>query len=38
MALSLEGQDKLAEAKSRWLELFELDAEFKDTASRVLGS
>jgi tetratricopeptide (TPR) repeat protein len=38
MALSLEGQDKLDEAKSRWLELFELDSEFKDTAARALGS
>jgi tetratricopeptide (TPR) repeat protein len=38
MALSLEGQDKLDEARARWLELFEIDSEFKDTASRVLGS
>jgi tetratricopeptide (TPR) repeat protein len=38
MALSLEGQDKLDEARTRWLELFELDSEFKDTANRVLGS
>lgn len=37
MALSLGGQDKLTEARIRWLELFELDSEFKDTATRVLG-
>ncbi len=37
MARSLESLGKAEEAKARWLELFEIDAEFKDTAQRVLG-
>ncbi|HEY3898046.1 MAG TPA: hypothetical protein VGM54_05495 [Chthoniobacter sp.] len=36
MALSLEVQGKKEEARSRWMELFELDAGFKDTAEHVL--
>jgi Flp pilus assembly protein TadD len=36
MALSLEVQDKSEEARDRWMELFELDASFKDTADHVL--
>jgi tetratricopeptide (TPR) repeat protein len=38
MALSLEMQDKNAEARDRWMDLFELDAGFKDTADHVLPS
>jgi tetratricopeptide (TPR) repeat protein len=38
MALSLEAQEKAAEARARWMELFELDAGFKDTADHVLGA
>jgi tetratricopeptide (TPR) repeat protein len=37
MALSLEAQDKKEEARVRWIELYELDAEFKDTADHVLA-
>lgn len=36
MALSLEMQEKTGEARGRWMELFELDAGFKDTADHVL--
>jgi len=36
MALSLEMQGKKEEARMRWMELFELDAGFKDTADHVL--
>jgi tetratricopeptide (TPR) repeat protein len=36
MALSLDMQDKKEEARERWMELFELDAGFKDTADHVL--
>ena len=36
MALSLDMQDKKQEARVRWMELFELDAAFKDTADHVL--
>jgi tetratricopeptide (TPR) repeat protein len=36
MALSLEMQQKTEEARERWMELFELDAAFKDTADHVL--
>jgi len=36
MALSLEMQHKTDEARDRWMELFELDAAFKDTADHVL--
>ena len=36
MAVSLDMQDKKQEARSRWMELFELDAGFKDTADHVL--
>lgn len=36
MALSLEVQGKKDEARTRWMELFELDAGFKDTADHVL--
>jgi tetratricopeptide (TPR) repeat protein len=36
MALSLEMQDKNEEARDRWMELFELDAGFKDTVDHVL--
>jgi tetratricopeptide (TPR) repeat protein len=38
MALSLEMQDKNEEARDRWIDLFELDAGFKDTADQVLPS
>ncbi len=38
MALSLEAQEKAKEARARWMELFELDAGFKDTAEHVLGA
>jgi tetratricopeptide (TPR) repeat protein len=38
MALSLEMQDKNEEARDRWMDLFELDAGFKDTADHVLPS
>lgn len=36
MAMSLDMQDKKEEARERWMELFELDASFKDTADHVL--
>ncbi len=36
MALSLEMQHKDEEARERWMELFEIDASFKDTADHVL--
>jgi tetratricopeptide (TPR) repeat protein len=36
MALSLEMQEKNEEARERWLELFEIDASYKDTADHVL--
>ena len=38
MAISLESQDRVKEARQRWLELFELDAEFKDVSERILQS
>jgi len=37
MAQSLEERGRKDEARSRWLELFELDADYKDTTQRVLG-
>jgi len=36
MALCLEVQGKSEEARDRWMELFELDASFKDTVDHVL--
>jgi len=35
MALNLEMQEKSEEARGRWLELFEIDAAYKDTVEHV---
>ncbi len=38
MAKSLQSQGRAEESRSRWLELFEIDAEYKDVAAQVLGA